>query len=84
MQVDEVSLDRLRAGELNASWYPLMEYPGFSEDQIRAISKSGTVSFVRSAAEGAWNVSAKWNDLLPHYKFVTADEYLTKIWGKRE
>lgn len=32
MQVDEVLLDGLRAGELNASWYPLIEYPGFSED----------------------------------------------------
>jgi hypothetical protein len=43
-------------------------------------SKNVTREYVKSLAAGGWSISDEWNRLLPDYKFISAEEYLSNVW----
>lgn len=81
MSVERVSLDDLRAGQLKTSWCPTVNHPEIPEEHRKLISKNIMITTMRSMAEGAWNVSTRWNELLPDYQFTTAEHFLRELWG---
>lgn len=80
MNVESVSLDDLKSGQLKTSWCPIIDHPGIPDEHREAVSRTVMISYLKSVAEGAWNVSDKWNKLLPSYRLTSVEEYLTKVW----
>jgi hypothetical protein len=67
-------------GELKASWYPIIEHKALPDEYRELFSKNVTMEYVKSLAAGGWSTSDEWNRLLPDYKFISAEEYLSKVW----
>ncbi|KAL4733396.1 hypothetical protein BDV11DRAFT_200198 [Aspergillus similis] len=79
-RVEKVSSKDLSAGELKASWYPVISHPSIPTDRSDEMSKMITTCFLRGVAEGGWHSSHEWNDRLPNYPFTSAEEYLISLW----
>jgi hypothetical protein len=39
------------------------------------------IQFFQAITKGSWDVSGEWNERFPEYKFMSAEEYLTKAWA---
>lgn len=83
MDVESVSLEDLRAGQLKTSWCPIIDHPGIPDEHREAVSRTVMISYLKSVAERAWNVSDEWNKRLPSYRLTSVEEYLTKIWENK-
>lgn len=81
MKVEKVSLNDLRAGQLKTSWRPDISHPTVPKELKDTISERMLIFFLNSVAQHCWHVSDTWNKLLPHYRFTTAEEYLSGIWA---
>lgn len=73
------SEDILR-GVLKSSWKPLMTHPSIPVEQREAFSEQFVIIFFTGILNGAWDVSNEWNQRFPEYRFVGAEEYLSKAW----
>ncbi|GKZ21814.1 hypothetical protein AbraIFM66951_008722 [Aspergillus brasiliensis] len=82
-EVEKVFSKDLRAGELKASWYPVVSHPSIPSDRSDEMSKMITTYFLRGVSEGGWHASHEWNDRLPDFPFTPAKEYLTSLWKGR-
>ncbi|EOA92231.1 hypothetical protein ACJQWK_03701 [Exserohilum turcicum] len=81
--IDHISSKDVESGDAKFPWVPLLTHPTIPTDMIESFSKQFLFMFFTAIARGAWNVSGELNDLFPHYKFMSADEYLTKAWEGR-
>jgi hypothetical protein len=79
-RVERVRGDDIRKGELKTSWVPLMSHPVIPSDDRAQWSREFLVMFFVGILNGAWDVSAEWNERFPDYKFTSVEEYLTKAW----
>lgn len=68
-------------GDLNASWYPLIEHRNIPEEYREDASKRILKEYLASIAGGGWSVSDEWNKLLPDFRFTSAEEYLNGVWN---
>jgi hypothetical protein len=78
--VEHIKSEDLAKGELKTSWLPLIEHPTVTNDAREQFSKHFLVTFLESLPRGAWDVSDEFNQRFPDYKFMSAEEYLTKAW----
>lgn len=72
----------LEAGILNVD-IPLLTHPSIPEAQREQLHAPTWVGVLYATAKGAWAVSDEWNKLLPDHKFLTVDDFLSKLWGQR-
>jgi hypothetical protein len=43
-------------------------------------SQEFVIQFFQAITNGSWDVSDEFNQRFPDYKFMSAEEYLTKAW----
>ncbi|KAG9190552.1 hypothetical protein G6011_08640 [Alternaria panax] len=79
-KVEYVKSEDLAKGELKTSWLPLISHPTVTEDIKESFSKQFIFMFFEAIKRGAWDVSDEFNERYPDYKFMSAEEYLTKAW----
>ncbi|CAN9189854.1 unnamed protein product [Alternaria alternata] len=79
-QIERLVPDDVNKGELKASWYPIIEHKALPDEYRELFSKNVTREYVKSLAAGGWSISDEWNRLLPDYKFISAEEYLSNVW----
>ncbi|KAJ4400948.1 hypothetical protein N0V91_008327 [Didymella pomorum] len=78
--VEHVKGEDIRKGELKTKWVPQMSHPVIPADDREQWSKDFLIMFLVGILNGAWNVGDEWNQRFPDYKFLSAEEYLTKAW----
>jgi hypothetical protein len=49
-------------------------------DQVAGMIKTVMIGTLLSSANGAWEVSDAFNQLLPDYEFTEIEEFLSKVW----
>ncbi|CAN9430006.1 unnamed protein product [Alternaria alternata] len=79
-QIERLVPDDVNKGELKASWYPFIEHKALPDEYRELFSKNVTREYVKSLAAGGWSISDEWNRLLPDYKFISAEKYLSDVW----
>lgn len=78
--VERVSAQDLEDGKLATSWGLEAVHQAVSGDEAAAMLKAVSIGILLSSTKGAWDVSAAWNELLPDYRFTSAEDFLTKVW----
>ena len=78
--VDHVRGEDIEKGVLKTSWYPRMSHPVIPVDDREAFSVQFVIMFFQGILNGSWDVSDEFNKRYPDYKFLGAEEYLTKAW----
>ncbi|KAH7346141.1 hypothetical protein BKA65DRAFT_501868 [Rhexocercosporidium sp. MPI-PUGE-AT-0058] len=81
--VEKVQRKDLEAGILKSTWTLNKRHPSFTDDQasqLQAILKTVLIGTLLSSAKGAWDVSDSFNRVLPDYKFIDMEEFLSKAW----
>jgi hypothetical protein len=78
--VEHVKGEDIRKGKLKTKWVPQMSHPVIPADDREQWSKDFLIMFLVGILNGAWNVGDEWNQRFPDYKFLSAEEYLTKAW----
>ncbi|KAJ8116827.1 hypothetical protein OPT61_g1832 [Boeremia exigua] len=81
--VEYVKGEDVRKGVLNTEWVPQMTYPRIPSNDRAQWSKDFVLMFFVGILNGAWDVSAEWNERFPDYEFTSAEAYLTKAWEGR-
>jgi hypothetical protein len=62
---------------------PTFKHPDLTAEQIVDFSKVILRGTLLSSLIGSWVVSDAWNQLLPDYKFTSAEELLAKCWAEQ-
>ncbi|KAI4610838.1 hypothetical protein J4E80_007867 [Alternaria sp. BMP 0032] len=78
--VEYVKSEDLAKGELKASWLPLISHPTVTDEVREGFSKAFVIMFFEAIRRGAWDVSDEFNQRFPEYKFMSAEEYLSRAW----
>ena len=78
--IEKVKLNDLEKGVLTASWALEASHPSVAQDQIDKMMKGVLVGTLLSSSKGAWDVSNEFNQLLPDFKFVGIEDFLTAAW----
>ncbi|RAR12491.1 NAD(P)-binding protein [Stemphylium lycopersici] len=78
--IEYLKSEDVAKGVIKSSWIPPISHPTIPEGEQEAFSKLFIVMFFRAIKSGAWDVSAEFNERYPDYKFMSAEEYLTKAW----
>jgi hypothetical protein len=60
---------------------PPIQHPDLTPEQAEGFLNQVMIAYVLSTAKGAWDGSDEWNQRLPDYKFVSAEEFLQGIWS---
>lgn len=81
--VEYVSGEDVKKGELKTSWVPQMSHPVIPSEDRAQFSKDFLVMFFQGILNGAWDVSDEWNERFPDYKFTSVEEYLTRAWQEQ-
>lgn len=70
-------LAQLESGKLGNAWIPLLPTPpqGLPTD-VKTFSEYVIAHIIYGGVRGAWKVADEWNQLLPHIKFTSLDEFL--------
>lgn len=76
--------DDVRADKIHSSWLPLFQDPNLPQEVIETFSKVILKGSLLSGISKSWVVSDEWNRLLPDYNFTSAEEFLEKVWAKRD
>jgi hypothetical protein len=78
--VERLNADDLKAGVVKSSWLPKADHPAIPRDQVDALSARFIAGLILGIDAGSMAVSDEWNRLLPDYKFVGAEDFLSKAW----
>lgn len=81
-EVENLEVDDLKAGIVKTKSLPVFDHPSMAKEDAVEFSKRLLRGIILNAAEGAATVSDEWNQIFPDYKFVTAEEFLTGVFGK--
>lgn len=84
---EPVTLDLAEAADVEAGILkldmPPMSHPSIPENERHLWHAPGWTGILYATSKGAWDVGDEWNKLLPDYKFVTVEEFATKLWGQK-
>ncbi|KAF7920984.1 hypothetical protein BELL_0124g00210 [Botrytis elliptica] len=78
--VESIEKGDLEEGKFTSSWFPVIVHSSVSEDQKDAFSQSYFSAFILALERGGWDASNEWNELLPDFRFTSAEEFLSNIW----
>ncbi|KAF2833808.1 NAD(P)-binding protein [Ophiobolus disseminans] len=78
--VEYVKSEDVERGELKTSWAPVFDHPVIPVEQRESFSTQFVLTFFQAMKSGAWDVGDEFNKRFPEYKFVGAEEYLSKAW----
>ena len=78
--IEMLKADDLKAGVTKSSWLPIIDYPGFTPAQAKALASQLLSGMLLVISVGALDTSDEWNRLLPDYRFTSAEDFLTKAW----
>ncbi len=81
-EIETLEVEDLKAGIVKTASLPLLAHASLPEEERVKFSKMILRGLTLNAATGAGTVSNEWNKIFPDYKFVTAEEFLTKVFGK--
>ena len=81
-EVETLEVEDLVAGIIKTESLPLLAHPSLEGDERVEFSKHVLRGLTLNAVTGAGTVSDEWNKIFPDYKFVTAEEFLTGVFGK--
>ncbi|KAK4245877.1 hypothetical protein C7999DRAFT_42631 [Corynascus novoguineensis] len=85
-QVEKISIDDAKAGKIDDSWLPDLDWPGLAhvpESQRLAFARIFLSGLLLNLAEGGATVSDEWNRIFPDYKFTKVDEFLTGVYTEK-
>ncbi len=81
-EIETLEVEDLEAGTVKTESLPLLAHPSLEVEERVELSKTVLRGLTLNAVTGAATVSDEWNKIFPDYKFVTAEEFLTKTFGK--
>ena len=81
-EIETLEVEDLEAGLVKTASLPLLAHASLPEDERIKFSKQILRGLTLNAVTGAGTVSDEWNKIFPDYKFVTAEEFLTGVFGK--
>lgn len=81
--IERLKADDLKAGVVKCSWKPRVDHPAIPPEHVDAFSGTLLAGALLGISAGAWNVSDEWNRLLPDYKFIQAEAFLTEAWRSK-
>ncbi|THV44292.1 hypothetical protein BGAL_0679g00030 [Botrytis galanthina] len=81
--VESVEKSDLEEGRFTSSWFPVIVHPSVPEDQKDAFSQRYFAASILAIERGGWDASKEWNELLPDFRFTSAEEFLSNIWKHR-
>ncbi|TGO32147.1 hypothetical protein BHYA_0346g00020 [Botrytis hyacinthi] len=81
--VESIEKSDLEEGRFTSSWFPVIVHPSVPEDQKDAFSQSYFSASILAIERGGWDASNEWNELLPDFRFTSAEEFLSNIWKHR-
>lgn len=81
--VESVEKSDLEDGRFTSSWFPVIVHPSVPEDQKDAFSQRYFSASILAIERGGWDASKEWNELLPDFRFTSAEEFLSNIWKHR-
>jgi len=81
---ETVKLEDLEAGALNTTWGLEAKHSAVPPEQLAAMLKMVLVGTLLSGAQGSWDVSDEFNQIIPEYKFTKAEDFLAEIWEGKE
>ena len=76
-------MDDLEKGELHTTWIPPLSHPNIPPDLEAQITSVILPRALRVSAQGALDVPATWNALLPDLEMTTVERFLTGVFGQR-
>ncbi|CAL1714323.1 unnamed protein product [Somion occarium] len=80
--VETITLEDIESGNVNTSWYPVLEHPSIPKEEIESFSKMALGGTLKGIAHAAYTVTSdEWNKLLPWYKFTDIEEFLSEAWA---
>ncbi|CAL1714302.1 unnamed protein product [Somion occarium] len=80
--VETLTLEDIESGNINTSWYPVLEHPSIPKEEIESFSKMALGGTLIGIAKAAYTIPTdEWNKLLPSYKFADIEEFLYEAWA---
>lgn len=78
--VEKVKLEDLESGILTASWKLEASHPSIPPEQVEKMLQTVLIGTLLSSVKGAWDISDEFNKLLPDFKFIQMEDFLTRVW----
>ncbi|KAM0354388.1 hypothetical protein ACHAPU_001432 [Fusarium lateritium] len=79
-KVEYLKSKDLEANVVKASYLPMPEHPSIPVEIRKSYAATLITGLLLGFKDGAMQVSDEWNRLLPDYKFIQPEEFLTKAW----
>lgn len=78
--VETATAKEYESGEWKTSWYPIVEHNAIPVEKRASLARFFTAGVILAVHDNQLHVSDGWNQLLPDYKFTSAEEFLSEAW----